>query len=365
MKTLGTICLALLATRLSAAEVSVELSNAPSSGYIHFQVYDSADKFGDFRDPVFTARKPAQGDGTYRLSEVTEGDVALLVFHDENGNGVLDRNFIGIPREPIGLSNRYRPKGPPSFDAAKVTVQPGDTNRLPVSLNLLLGKRGQWGLGAGAIGQSSPYEDSDDSVLQVIPAITYISERIQWFGPNLRVGIAGSDRVRLAFEANYRIGAYDEDDSPVLEGLGNRRNTLLGGLALQIELPRGIDLGARYQHDVLDNIGGGTAGVSLSRDFQRGRFRLTPQVELNWLGEDLSNHDFGVAPEDANDARVSYEPGDTFRVNLGLSSLIEVSTNWQLIINLQAGFLEDDISDSPIVSEDVLVSGFAALTYQF
>lgn len=355
----------MLASQLHAADVSVELSNAPTSGFVYFQVYDSADKFGDFRDPVYATRHAARGDGSYPLTDVVSGHVALLVFHDENGNGILDRNFIGIPREPIGLSNDYRPKGPPSFESAAITVESNAANSVPVALSPLLGKRGQWGLGVGALGQSSPYTNSDESVLKVIPAITYISERIQWFGPSLRVGVAGSDRVRVAIEANYRVGAYDESDSPVLLGLGNRKDTLMGGVAVQFELPRGFDLGIRYQHDVLDNIGGGTAGVSLSRDFQRGPLRLTPALEMSWLSKDLSNHDFGVSDAAATANRPAYATGDTVRVNLGLQSFIEISPNWQLIVNLQAGILDDAISDSPIVSEDILVSGFAALTYQF
>ncbi|MTI29864.1 DUF2141 domain-containing protein [Cytophagales bacterium RKSG123] len=45
-----------------------------------------------------------------------EGDYAVCLFHDENSNGKLDANFIGIPTEPYGFSNDAKGfMGPPSF----------------------------------------------------------------------------------------------------------------------------------------------------------------------------------------------------------------------------------------------------------
>lgn len=43
-------------------------------------------------------------------------DYAVTVFHDLNGNQKLDKNILGIPKEPIGFSNDARPvMGPPSY----------------------------------------------------------------------------------------------------------------------------------------------------------------------------------------------------------------------------------------------------------
>jgi uncharacterized protein (DUF2141 family) len=54
------------------------------------------------------------------------GDYAAVVFHDRDGNGDLARNFLGLPKEPAGLSNNVRPRfGPPRFKAALFTVGAG------------------------------------------------------------------------------------------------------------------------------------------------------------------------------------------------------------------------------------------------
>ena len=50
---------------------------------------------------------------------IKPGSYAVSVFHDENSNGKLDSNFLGIPREGVGASNNARGHlGPPKFDAA-------------------------------------------------------------------------------------------------------------------------------------------------------------------------------------------------------------------------------------------------------
>jgi uncharacterized protein (DUF2141 family) len=51
---------------------------------------------------------------------VVPGRYAVSVFHDENSNGKMDTNFMGIPREGVGASNNARGHlGPPKFgDAA-------------------------------------------------------------------------------------------------------------------------------------------------------------------------------------------------------------------------------------------------------
>jgi uncharacterized protein (DUF2141 family) len=39
---------------------------------------------------------------------VQQGNYAVAVFHDENSNGKLDTNFLGIPREGTGASNNAK-----------------------------------------------------------------------------------------------------------------------------------------------------------------------------------------------------------------------------------------------------------------
>jgi uncharacterized protein (DUF2141 family)/uncharacterized membrane protein len=53
----------------------------------------------------------------YLFERVPAGKYALQMFHDENGNGQMERNFLGLPTEGYGFSNNAKATfGPPPFD---------------------------------------------------------------------------------------------------------------------------------------------------------------------------------------------------------------------------------------------------------
>lgn len=75
------------------------------------------------------ATQTAFGEIHNRRSLVTFGDVrpgiyAVAVFHDENGNGKLDRNWFGFPVERTAVSNNPRRHiHKPTFDQARFQMQ--------------------------------------------------------------------------------------------------------------------------------------------------------------------------------------------------------------------------------------------------
>lgn len=59
------------------------------------------------------------GHAMCQFESIPSGTYAVSVFHDENSNGKLDTNFLGIPREGVGASNNAKGHlGPPKFSAA-------------------------------------------------------------------------------------------------------------------------------------------------------------------------------------------------------------------------------------------------------
>jgi outer membrane protein len=351
--------------QIIAATLTISLDNPPESGTIGFQLYDSANAFGALRDPVKSVRYEVNGNDPYIIDNLPPGEYALLVYHDENDNKRIDKNFIGIPVEPIGFSNRYAPKAPPSFSRAAFVIEESQTRRFDVELYLPLGKLGRLGAGVGVIARTSPYREYNGGVYQFIPAITYTGERLQVFGPRIQYGIAGSGKLRLALAGQYRIGVYKEEDSPFLTGMGDREDTFLAGLAVQAELPGVIDLELAYEHDVLDRIGGGVARLSVSKGLQSGIFRFQPKLGVNYLNSEIANHDFGVPADKATAARPAYEPGSTTSVEAGVGLFIEITREWLFVMDANIEKFSDEVTNSPIVDQDYVIKGFAAINYVF
>lgn len=54
------------------------------------------------------------------ITNIEKGTYAYSLFHDVNDNGKMDKNFLGIPKEPYGFSNDLKGRmGPPAFEKAK------------------------------------------------------------------------------------------------------------------------------------------------------------------------------------------------------------------------------------------------------
>jgi len=69
------------------------------------------------------------------FEDIPPGTYALAVIHDENMNGKLDTQWLGIPTEGYGFSNDVRARfGAPSFTAASVPYD-GETLDLTISLH--------------------------------------------------------------------------------------------------------------------------------------------------------------------------------------------------------------------------------------
>ena len=124
------------------------LSSAAQAGDLQVEVQGLNDIKGDVMVAVFNQKgqwlkqalhskkvSASQLSLTVQFENLPEGDYAVSVFHDLNSNGRLDSNVIGIPTEPYGFSNDAAGNfGPPSFDAAKVTLTQ-DKKVISVRLN--------------------------------------------------------------------------------------------------------------------------------------------------------------------------------------------------------------------------------------
>ena len=87
------------------------------TGNIMLAVYDKADGFLKEGMAIMgISTKAVSGITELHIDDLPEGQYALAIYHDENGNEELDTNWLGIPKEPIGFSNsKMKTFGPPKF----------------------------------------------------------------------------------------------------------------------------------------------------------------------------------------------------------------------------------------------------------
>ncbi len=108
MKTLCSLSPLLLSFQLSAATLEVEVQGIKKGGVLNLEICSSKEAFESDEDAsgvVARVEEPV-GKGSYQRSfDIPPGTYAIKLHVDENENGELDTNFIGIPKEQYGTSN--------------------------------------------------------------------------------------------------------------------------------------------------------------------------------------------------------------------------------------------------------------------
>ena len=111
-----------------AHDITVNISGLDSDkGKILIGLYDSEDKFLNkrYRNAIGTINKEKS---TITFKDVPKGVYAISFVHDENDNGKMDTNFMGIPKEDYGCSNNAKGfMGPPKWEDAKFELKDDKT----------------------------------------------------------------------------------------------------------------------------------------------------------------------------------------------------------------------------------------------
>lgn len=88
-------------------------------GQLAYSIFNSSSGFPQHTAKAFRHGFLAVGTPTndIDLGELPKGRYAVSLYLDENGNHKLDSGWLGIPKEPVGVSRNPRPRmGPPRFD---------------------------------------------------------------------------------------------------------------------------------------------------------------------------------------------------------------------------------------------------------
>lgn len=124
---------AFLATMITAGAVEAATLNLQinsirnDQGSVLVSVYDRADGFPDDPEAALHVRKvkARAGNMTIVFKDLAPGTYAVAFIHDENDNGKLDTNIVGIPKEGFGFSNDPRIRfGAPSFSSSAFELRP-------------------------------------------------------------------------------------------------------------------------------------------------------------------------------------------------------------------------------------------------
>lgn len=119
---------ALSSAGVFAGDLTVKLHGIRAqTGLIKVAVVDSQQAWDGKAAPVQADGAPARAEeASFTFKDLKPGSYAVMITHDENGNGKLDTNIMGIPLEGYGFSNNPQVMRKPTWDEARFTVADSD-----------------------------------------------------------------------------------------------------------------------------------------------------------------------------------------------------------------------------------------------
>ncbi|MGJ8635149.1 MAG: DUF2141 domain-containing protein [Luteolibacter sp.] len=103
------------------------------NGQVAALVYRSEKGFPDQRGDAFKiVSLPAKkGSVTLTMKGLEPGEYAIAVIHDENSNRAMETNFIGLPKEGVGVTGGMG-YSKPKFSKSCIEVKAGENVSIPL-----------------------------------------------------------------------------------------------------------------------------------------------------------------------------------------------------------------------------------------
>ncbi|ELR68306.1 hypothetical protein C900_00533 [Fulvivirga imtechensis AK7] len=116
--------------------ITIENIKAPE-GQLIVALFNSKESYlqDDFRSQIIEVTGVTKD---VIFENLPSGYYSVSIIYDKNKNGILDKNFFGIPREGFGFSRKSLGAfGPPSYDDTKIKVDVG-TESITIPLKYML-----------------------------------------------------------------------------------------------------------------------------------------------------------------------------------------------------------------------------------
>ena len=131
----GDLTLTVVGVRSYAGQLMIGLYDSEADWK---EALDNSARVGLLNDKgrlIGVTMRAKTGSQSIGFKQLPPGDYAIIVFHDENDNGLLDKGTFGVPVEGYGFSNDA--KGffsAPSWGAAGITIDTSNEKQTSISL---------------------------------------------------------------------------------------------------------------------------------------------------------------------------------------------------------------------------------------
>lgn len=260
---------------------------------------------------------------------------------------------------------------------------------------------GEWkfSLAVGAGVYTNPLHGGDDIPLVLIPQISYYDEKV--FFDNNTLGYSFFDNDRLIISAITQLNhekAYftrwhpqniliesissgdtvipsegepvegDQDVEINIKDVSNRRWAIDAGVQFNWFINQTTDLQVQILHDVNNVYSGFNGQVELTRIMRIAPLPNTVMsfsVGTNIKSKNLVDYYYGISQITESSVDLDYQGKLSINPYFRLVLTHQLSERWRAKLNLKRIFLDDAMTESPLVKDDYINTIFAGVSYDF
>ena len=221
---------------------------------------------------------------------------------------------------------------------------------------------GKFSVGIAYINGSSIYSNTKTSRI-IMPSLSYETDKINinvQNGFTYKIINNQSTKFNISLAPNFK--PYSSNDSNDL--IGMERNMYIDGLiSASRELSRGLSAKLDVGTELTGRFNGSTANVSLNQFIPINSVPFIFSLGSRWYDQKRANYLYGVYSTEATGLRAKYELNNVFVPYISINTFYSISENTRFFAGLNANFLSNEITNSPIVSKKNKMSVIMGLTY--
>lgn len=226
-------------------------------------------------------------------------------------------------------------------------------------------------VGAATMKSKSPYKYISYKY-SYLPMLSIRYKNLNFRGPSISYNLLGSIKSNhnLSLVSSYQFNRYKSTDSPIFEGMGNRRGGLYIGAKVKYKV-KPLNLEFKIMKDVSGYHGGiiGTMAIGpqlppLSVIFKYLPFTIfNVRYSLKLYDSTYMNYFYGVQSQEVKVDRPKYSSSLATSNSFNTFIRVSIQKNLALIAVYEREYLSRKIKQSPLVDKSNISSLFISISY--
>ncbi|HID83350.1 MAG TPA: MipA/OmpV family protein [Chromatiales bacterium] len=219
------------------------------------------------------------------------------------------------------------------------------------------------GVGLALVDLGQPY-DTDEALGGVALFLEYHGERINVDYDHISYSVLKNENLTFDVLGQVRFLGYEADDDKIFKGMEDRDLAFEIGGKLSLHNSLGtVSLALLADPDTAHE--GHAAYLEVDKKFQAGAWTLNPTVGVNWQSDKVTDYYYGVRNSEATATRAAFKGKDAVIPYVDFDASRKFGENWKVGLMLNYKYYPDEVTDSPLVKDEHIISAGARASYFF